>query len=130
MDYIVLFVGILFFLELFEFNVQKSNTIRGSIEKLYYYYDKSIFLFFLIHPSFYFVIFIVLLSDNLNYQMLFILSFKIFDIFYKLDLIKRVYKTGDISRELDEILDLPISPILYNVSLFAYPAMLYFGLVN
>ena len=94
MENILIFVVILVLLELFEAYMQRADTLYGVIEKLYVWYKKSIFTFFLMHPSFYFVLFVVVVTDILNIYMILILAFKTFDLFYKIELIKNdLYKT-------------------------------------
>ena len=48
MENALFFTIILLFAELFEAYIQRSQTLLGVLEKLYAYYQKSIFLFFLI----------------------------------------------------------------------------------
>jgi len=60
MENALLFTFILLLAELFEAYLQRAETLLGVLAKLYVYYRKSIFLFFLIQPGFYIVLFIVL----------------------------------------------------------------------
>jgi len=129
MDYVLLFVLLSSLFEVVESYLQQASTLRGMIDRLYGYYSSSIFLFFLAHPSFYFILFVALVTDKLNISMLFILSFKIFDIFYKLDLIKRLYKTYDIPFELKQMLDVPLPAMMRYMGVVLYPVMLYMALI-
>ncbi len=129
MDYVLLFVLLSSLFEVVESYLQQAPTLRGMIERLYGYYSRSIFLFFLAHPSFYFMIFVVLVTDRLNLPMIFILSFKIFDMFYKLDLIKRLYKTLDIPLEIQQMLDIKLPPMMAYMGVVLYPVMLYMALI-
>jgi len=129
MDYVILLVGASVLFELLEVYLQQASTLKGMLDRLYSYYEKSVFFFFLVHPSFYFMLFVVVLTDRLNMGMIFILSFKIFDMFYKLDMIKRVYKTFDIPMELQSVLDMPIPTVISYMGVFLYPLALYFALI-
>ena len=129
MDYVLLFVLLSSLFEVVESYLQQAPTLRGMIERLYGYYSRSIFLFFLAHPSFYFMLFVALVTDKLNLSMIFILSFKIFDMFYKLDLIKRLYKTLDIPLEIQQMLDIKLPPMMAYMGVVLYPVMLYMALI-
>jgi hypothetical protein len=52
MEIVTQFIIIMALLELIEVSLQKADTLGDMIEKLYTYYDKSIFLFFMIHQTF------------------------------------------------------------------------------
>ena len=99
MENILIFVSILVVLELGEAYIQRADTLYAVMEKLYVWYKKSIFAFFLIHPSFYFVLLVVVATDVLNIYMILILSFKIFDLFYKIELIKTIFIKQNVPAE-------------------------------
>ena len=119
---------ILLFAELFEASMQRSQTLLGVLEKLYSYYAKNIFLFFLIQPSFYVVIGIIMFTGVLNFSMVFILALKIFDMFYKMELIKKVYLERQVSQELAEILAWRIPSGFFLMGAGVYPFVLYYAL--
>ena len=52
MEYVLL----LLLAEFFEAITQRSQTLLGVLEKLYSYYKKSIFFFFLMQPGFYVIL--------------------------------------------------------------------------
>jgi len=120
---------ILVFLELFEAFMQRSDTLYGVIEKLYGWYRKSIFLFFLMHPSFYFILFVVIATNTLNIYMILILAFKIFDLFYKLELIKRIFIRQDVPQDLAMMLEWKIPSWFFLMGVALYPPLLYYGLM-
>jgi len=64
MEPILLSVLLLGALELFEAWWQRSETLFGVLERGFGYYQKSIFLFFLMHPAFYFIFFVVLATGK------------------------------------------------------------------
>lgn len=128
MENALLFTIILLFAELFEAYIQRAETLLGVLEKLYAYYQKSIFLFFLIQPGFYIILFIILLTDTLNVTMIFILAIKIFDLFYKIELIKKVFIERTVSQEIAQMLELKIPPMFFLIGAGMYPPLLFYAL--
>ncbi len=128
MENALLFTIILLFAELFEAYIQRAQTLFGVLEKLYTYYQKSIFLFFLIQPGFYFILFIVLLTGVLNFTMVFLLAIKIFDIFYKIELIKKVFVEREISQEIAQMLEWKIPSMFFLMGAALYPPLLFYAL--
>ncbi|MEA2049096.1 MAG: hypothetical protein U9O64_11705 [Campylobacterota bacterium] len=128
MENALLLIFILLLAELFEAYIQRSQTLLGVLEKLYLYYRKSIFLFLLIHPSFYLLLLIVLLTGVLNVSMVFLLAIKIFDIFYKIELIKKVFIEGEISVETAQMLNWKIPAYFFLMGAVTYPFLLLYAL--
>ena len=129
MENILLFTLILIMAELFEAYMQRSETLFGVLEKLYVYYDKSIFLFFLIQPGFYVILFIVLLTGVLNISMIFLLALKIFDIFYKIELIKKVFIQREVSQEIVQMLEWKMPSWFFLMGVGMYPPLLFYALI-
>lgn len=129
MENVLLFTFMLVMAELFEAYMQRSETLFGVLEKLYVYYDKSIFLFFLIQPGFYFILFIVLLTGVLNVSMIFLLALKIFDIFYKIELIKKVFIQREVSQEIVQMLEWKMPSWFFLMGVGMYPPLLYYALI-
>ena len=128
MENALLLTFILFLAELFEAYIQRSETLLGVLEKLYVYYQKNIFLFFLIQPGFYIILFIVLLTGVLNVSMVFLLAIKIFDIFYKIELIKKVFIQGEVSGEIADMLTWKMPPYFFLMGVSMYPPLLFYAL--
>ncbi len=116
--------------ELFEAITQRSDTLYGVLEKLYYHYEKSIFLFFIMQPSFYVILFASLVTGVLNISMIFLLALKIFDIFSKIELIKKVYIEKDIPQELVQMLTWKVPTWFFLFGLPVYPLLLYYALLQ
>ena len=129
MENALLFTIILLFAELFEAYVQRAETLLGVLEKLYAYYQKSIFLFFLIQPGFYFILFIVLLTGVLNVTMIFLLAIKIFDLFYKIELIKKVFIERKVSQEIAQMLEWKMPSMFFLMGAVLYPPLLFYALI-
>jgi hypothetical protein len=128
MENVLLFTLILLLAELFEAVLQRSENLLGVLEKLYTYYRKSIFLFFLIQPGFYVILFVVLYTGILNVSMIFILLIKVFDIFYKIELIKKVFIERQVSLEIAKMLEWKIPPLFLLMGAWMYPPLLYYAL--
>ena len=129
MENALLLTIILLFAELFEATIQRAPTLLGVLKKLYAYYQKSIFLFFLIQPGFYFILFIVVFTGVLNVTMIFLLAIKIFDIFYKIELIKKVFIERKVSPELAQMLEWKIPPIFFLMGAALYPPLMFYALI-
>ncbi len=129
METIFILTFMLLLAELFEAYTQHSETLLGVLKKLYIYYDKSIFLFFLVQPGFYVILFIVLLTGILNISMVFLLALKIFDIFYKIELIKKVFIEKNISQEIAQMLTWKIPSWFFLMGVGMYPPLLFYALM-
>lgn len=119
---------ILLIAELFEAVTQRSETLLGVLEKLHFYYEKSIFLFFLMQPGFYVLLFIVILTNVFNISMVFLLAIKIFDMFYKIELIKKVFVEREVSMEIAQMLEWKMPSWFFLMGALMYPPLLYFAL--
>jgi hypothetical protein len=119
---------IMILLELIEAYLQRASTLGEMIDKLYEYYKKSIFLFFLAHPTFYFVLCVALYFNIFNFYMGAILLFKVFDIFFKIEMIKQRYQEKEMDSELVEMLNHQIVPWMNLLGLFAYVPLLFMAI--
>ena len=119
---------ILVVLELFEAAMQRADTLYGVVERLYFWYKKSIFLFFLIHPGFYYMLFVILATDSLNFYTVIIIAMKVFDIFYKLELIKAIFIRQQVPDDLAAMLQWRIPGWFFLTGVLLYPPLLYYGL--
>jgi len=128
MEHALTFTLILLTLELFEAFVQHAPTLGGVIERLYGWYRKSIFLFFLVHPTFYFILYVVMETGVLNFYMIVIIAMKIFDIFYKLELIKGIYIKQQIPAEMAAMLEWRIPSWFFLTGVLLYVPLLYYAL--
>ena len=125
MEYVLL----LTIAELFEAFIQRSDTLLGVLQKLYIYYEKSIFLFFLVQPGFYVLLYVVLATGILNISMIFLLALKIFDMFYKIELIKKIFIEREVSREVVQMLEWKMPSWFFLMGVGMYPPLLYIALI-
>ncbi|ABB44199.1 hypothetical protein Suden_0921 [Sulfurimonas denitrificans DSM 1251] len=123
LNYILLFV----FLETYEIWWQRASSIMGMIIKMQRYYSKSIFLFLLMHPTFYFAIGFALLSEYNLYAMI-LLLLKTADIATKILLIEQIFTKKKLSHELSLVLLAPIDSFLPYMGLFIYPFLIYLAI--
>ncbi len=128
MENVLLLTGMLVLAELFEVYIQRAETLIGVLSNLYHYYRKSIFLFFLVQPGFYVLLFIVLVTGVLNASMIFLLALKVFDIFYKIELIKKVFIEKKVSVEVGQMLEWKMPPYFFLMGVMMYPPLLYYAL--
>jgi predicted neutral ceramidase superfamily lipid hydrolase len=116
------------FLELIEAYFQRANTLGEMIDRLYVYYNKSVFLFFISHPTFYFVLCVALHIDSFNFYILAILLFKVFDLFFKIEMIKQRYQEENMDSELSQMLNHQIAPWMGLLGLFTYVPLLFMAI--
>jgi hypothetical protein len=128
MENALTFTLILVIAELFEAYIQRASTLFGILEKLYSYYQKSIFFFFLIQPGFYMILFIVLFTGILNVSMIFLLAIKVFDMFYKIELIKKVFIQREVSVEIAQMLEWKMPSYFFLMGVGMYPPLLFYAL--
>jgi len=128
MENALTFTLILVLAELFEGYTQRAPTLMGILSNLYHYYRKSIFLFFLVQPGFYSLLFIVLMTDVLNATMVFLIALKVFDMFYKIELIKKVFIEREVSAEIGQMLEWKIPSWFIFMGVGMYPPLLYYAL--
>lgn len=129
MENVLLLISILIVLELFEAYMQRADTLYGVMEKLYGWYAKSIFLFFLMHPAFYFTLFVVVATDRLNIYTILLLTFKVFDLFYKMELIKKIFIQQKVPGDLAAMLEWKIPSWFFLMGVGFYPPLLFYALI-
>ena len=128
MDTLVPLILILIILELFEAWWQRSNTMMEVLELGYHYYQKSIFLFFLMHPSFYYMLFVILFTQVLNGWMVTILLLKSVDLFFKITMMQNIFVKNEVDEMMGSILYEPLSPWLFLTGVSLYPFLLFYAL--
>ena len=62
-DVIINYILIFIILEIYEISWQKAPSIMGMLIRMYKYYQKSIFVFLIMQPTFYFAIGFAMLSN-------------------------------------------------------------------
>ena len=122
-DIIFNYIFIFIILEIYEISWQKAPSIMGMLIRMYKYYSKSIFLFLVMQPTFYFAIGFAMLT-NYAPSALILLFIKTFDIATKILLIEQVFTKKELSQELSLILLAPINSFLPYIGLLLYPFLI------
>jgi len=115
-------------LELLEIYLHKARTLGEMVDRLYGYYKQSIFLFFMVHPTFYFIIFVSIYLDILDFYIITILLIKTFDIFFKIEMIRQRYFYDTMDRELSEMLTLKLTSWMAYLGLFTHVPLLFMAI--
>jgi len=127
-DYILNYILLFALLEIYEVQWQKAHTMIGMLSRMYQYYQKSIFLFLVMHPTFYFAIMFTMLSEY-NIYAIILLLIKTVDIITKMLLIKQIFIQKDISDELKVVLFMPLNDFMPYIGLLVYPPLIYMALL-
>jgi len=116
----LLFLFIFFVaLEVFESNWQKSDSFYGVIKNNYQVYKRSIFIFFLLNPTFIYSIYLSYTLNNFSLLMSSIVVLKFVDISFRLHLVNKIDKDEDISNLIPY--NLPMNNIFRYINVFIYP---------
>lgn len=118
MELIYLFLFFIF-LELFEASWQKSNTLHGLILYNFTIYKKNIFLYFLLHATFFYTIFISIYLNNFTFWMSSILVIKFLDIVFKISLMKKLSEGLSLSEIIPA--DINMTFIFRYIGVIIYP---------
>jgi len=130
MNILIQIILLMVALEILEANLQKASTIGLMVDKLYGYYQKSVFLLFLVHPTLYFVLLVSIATNTFNIYIIIILVIKVFDILFKIEMIKQKCIEKKVDIELVPILDMPIAPLMSYLGVLMYIPLLILGLFN
>ena len=120
-------VVISFILELLEVYFQYGKTLKTSLMKLYNFYNKTPFLFFASHLGYIWILFVSISYSNLNWPIIIAIALKTFDIFTKIELIKKFFLKPDVNyiSEVSPVLELEIPFWVYMVGPLTYPYLIY-----
>ena len=111
-------------LEIYEVQWQKATTVIGMLARMYEHYHKSIFIFLLMHPTFYFSILFMMFTNYNGYAVaLFVI--KGIDIATKMVLIKKVFIDKELSEEMTLALLAPLQPFMPYIGILVYPPLIY-----
>ena len=113
--------------ELFEAAWRRADTLRGALERSHYYYRKSIFILLLMHTGYLATLFISLRYGILNWPIIGILAFKTMDIFFKLDMIRRIWTTREIDATMEAMLSAAIPRWYFLAGVVTYPYFIYWA---
>jgi hypothetical protein len=126
-EYILNYLLLYIILEIFEVSWQKAPSLMGMLLRMYKYYSKSIWLFLIMHPTFYFAIGFAMLSEYNGFALL-LLFIKTLDVATKILLIQQVFIKRELSQELSLVLLAPINNFLPYLGVFLYPLLIVLAL--
>jgi len=124
MDFITLLL-IFFFLEFFESSWQKSNTLFGLINNNYNIYKRNIFLYFILHTTFFYTIFLSFYFNNFGFWMSSIFIIKFADIAFKLSIMKKLSR--NIPLENIVPMNIHMTPLFRYFNVLIYPVTFLFA---
>lgn len=125
MDFISLFF-IFIALELFESNWQKSDSLYGLINNNYLLFSKNIFLYFILHMTFFYTIFLSFYFHDFGFWMSSIFIVKFADISFKLSIMKKL--SNGITVDTIVPMNLNITPIIRYFNVIIYPLTFLFAI--
>lgn len=111
--------------ELFESNWQKSDSMYGLISNNFAMYKKSIFLYFTLHISFFYTIFVSIYLSNFSFWMSSILVIKFLDIAFKLNMMQKL--SNGLSIEEVMPINIKMTPIFRYMNVLMYPLSFIFA---
>lgn len=111
--------------EIFESNWQKSDSMYGLISNNFRMYQKSIFLYFTLHLSFFYTIFVSIYLSNFSFWMSSILVIKFLDIAFKLNMMKKL--SNGLSLEEVMPINVKMTPIFRYMNVLIYPLSFVFA---
>jgi len=124
---LILLLSIFIALELFESNWQKSTHFIGLIKNNYLVYKKSIFLYFLLNPTFFYALYLSIVLNNFNFWMSSIVIMKFIDISFRLFLLSKIDNDEPIDKYIP--MNFAISLPLRYINTLIYPTMFLLALI-
>ncbi|QOG12720.1 hypothetical protein [Arcobacter sp. FWKO B] len=121
METLLIFVAFFVAFEFFESNWQKSHTFHGLIYKNYAMYQRGIFTYLGMNPSFFYTIFLIFGLGFDNFWMLTVLTIKFVDILFRLYIMQKISKNEDLE-ELFQA-DMSMNPFLRYFNVIIYPML-------
>lgn len=128
MEIVYQLIFIMVLLELLELYLHKADTLVELIDRLHDYYQQSIFLLFLVHPTIYFVLGVLLYFDAFNFFGISILLLKVFDLFFKLELIKQRHYKASMDPELERMMNMKLTISMKFLSFILHVPFLYMAI--
>jgi len=119
-----------FIIEIIEVMLQYSSTLKGSLFKIYSYYQKSPFLFFTSNVGYIWLLFISINYGIFNFAMIFAVVLKSIDIFIKMHLIEKLFLKPDNNyiNEITPILEDRAPYWVWLIGPITYPYIVYIAL--
>ena len=97
------------------------------LSRMYHRYKENILLFFVLHPTYYLGIWLVMVTDA-SFGAIILLFIKTVDIATKVILIQQVFEKKELSAEMTMMLNAPLHPLMPYIGVFVYPPLVYMAL--
>lgn len=120
------FLLIFIALEFFESTWQKSDTLHGLIYNNFLIFKKNIFIYFILHFSFFYTILLSLYLNNFGFWMSSILVIKFLDISFKLAMMKKLNDGYEINQVMP--INIKMTPLYRYMNVIIYPLSFIFAL--
>ena len=126
MDNLIFLFFLFVALELFEANWQKSDTLYGVIYNNFLVYQKSLFTFFILNPTFFYVLFLTIYLQLDSFLMYTILIVKFADVAFKISMMKKLSE----GKKLEDVMPVNVKMgFLYRyMNVLIYPLTFLFAL--
>jgi hypothetical protein len=124
---ILIFTILYIVLELYEVQWQKGENVLDMLGKMYKYYHKNIFLFLVMHPTFYFAIYLSMVTHYNLYAMTFFVI-KGVDIATKMIFIKQVFIEEQIDDAMAQMLVIPLGKYFPYIGIMVYTPLIWMAL--
>lgn len=128
MESIIAITVLYLLLEGFEVGWQKAPTLLGMLVRMHRRFEKSIFYFLLLHPTYYFAIWLILQTE-LSAAAIILLFVKTVDIATKIVLMQQVFEKKEVSMQLHEMLMMPLGKWMPYLGLVVYPPLVLWALL-
>jgi len=125
MTYIYLLLSVLIFLEFFESHWQKAPNLYGVMINNYIIFQKNIFIYFLLNPTFMYSIFLSFYLNLFNFWMSSIVVIKFIDIAFRLHIITKMNKGIELAQILPT--DIKMNNYFRYLNVLIYPLSLIFA---
>jgi hypothetical protein len=122
--FLLLFIFIA--LEFFESNWQKSDSLYGVLINNFLLFRKNIFIYFCMHVTFFYTIFLSFYFSNFGFWMSSIFIVKFLDISFKLSIMKKLSNGVPIERIME--INVKMTPILRYFNVIVYPLTFLFAI--
>ncbi len=115
-------------LELFEARWQQAPTLLLILTRIRSEYEKNIFRFFLLHPTYYFAIWLIL-HTQLCIPSVILLFLKTVDISTKIVLMQQVFEKKEVSDQLHDMLMMSLEKWMPYMGLAVYTPLVLWALL-
>lgn len=115
------------FLELFEVQWQKAANMMGMMMRMYRVYHQNILHFFVLHPTFYFAIWLVM-STEYQPAAVIMLLIKTLDLVIKVLFIQQLFERHELPPEMEMMMQAPLHPLLPYIGLALYTPLVFMTL--